>query len=844
MFGGLEEALDGLQVNLRLPDLWQQEAIRSVRAGNDVIVSAPTGAGKTFIFEVLANEGKRHPQGRQAVFTVPTRALANDKWREWKSAGWNVGIATGDLAVNLDAPVIVATLETQRERFLSGNGPWLLVIDEYQMIGDRRRGLHYELAVALAPEDTRLLLMSGSVSNANRVKEWLERLGRPAEVVETKTRPVPLDEIPIEAFHRTAPGKYRNFWQRLALNTLLSDKGPLLIFAPHRKAAEKIAWKIAEVLPEDDPIRVGDKEIEAVCSGDIRRLIKKRVAFHHSGLSFAERAAVVEPLAKSGQLHVIVATMGLAAGINFSVRSVFVSDTSYQDGPFQRDVSPDELLQMFGRAGRRGLDKTGYVICGDRSPRIYDAHPLELHRQNELDWPTLIRRMHYAHEAGAAPMGAARELRDRLFSRQQINLGFRSPNEGNEKDGEALFGLKPTRKEIRNARGEWEPIRAGRESSAPLEAALVWKRGRYHTAESDSELITGLLPNRTRLCRLDQKGEKGRRYGLDLAVATEIESRSFALTKTVRKYIGAGKGDSAYSIEEIESLLLEALAEVIAPAVFDGLIQRGKGLYLTGHFKTVELSVYLDSGDVPLHEPETRLVEIKTKTHLTDSVSGEVIETTSGTAAFAWRKLRLIDEGGVPTPRGVLFSFFQGGEGLAVVAALEDPHYPVDEIILHLANLRAGHRFELDAVPQAERLVESVGSERLAAACRQAHGAVDFEGYLRLGLPVQYGEGAAEVMSLMLEGKLFKLLSHGVPLEFGAGDVERAFVEWLSLLRHITHAPALDNARWMELREAASRELALRDRRSPLDSLPELPASVLQKPPRHGIPFRSIRTPS
>ena len=384
MFGGLEEALDGLQVNLRLPDLWQQKAIRGIREGNDVIVSAPTGAGKTLIFEVLANEGKPHPQGRQAVFTVPTRALANDKWREWRRAGWNDGIATGDLAEKLDAPVIVATLETQRERFLSGEGPWLLAIDEYQMIGDRRRGLHYELAVSLAPEDTRLLLMSGSVSNASRVEEWFTRLGRPVLHVETKDRPVPLDEIPLEAFPRTAPRNYRNFWQRLALNALLSDAGPLLIFAPHRKAAEKIAAKIAEALPEDDPLR-GNKEYETLCSAEVRRLVRKRVAFHHSGLSFSERAAVVEPLAKAGQLHVIVATMGLAAGINFSVRSVFVAETNYQDGPFERDVSPDELLQMFGRAGRRGLDKTGYVIVGDRSPRIYDAHPLELRHLQLVD---------------------------------------------------------------------------------------------------------------------------------------------------------------------------------------------------------------------------------------------------------------------------------------------------------------------------------------------------------------------------------------------------------------------------------------------------------------------------
>lgn len=848
MFGGLEEAFDGLQVNLRLPDLWQQKAIRAVREGNDVIVSAPTGAGKTFIFELLANGGKRHPQGRQAVFTVPTRALANDKWREWRAAGWHVGIATGDLAENLDAPVIVATLETQRERFLSGRGPWLLVIDEYQMIGDRHRGLHYELAVALAPEDTRLLLMSGSVSNAVRVEEWLRRLGRPVVFVETKTRPVPLQEIPVEAFPRTAPGKIRDFWQRLAVNTLLSDCGPLLIFAPHRRAAEKIAGKIAEVLPEDDPIRSGDRQFDAICSPAVRRLIRKRVAFHHSGLSFAERAAVVEPLAKAGQLHVIVATMGLAAGINFSVRSVFVAETSYQDGPFQREVSPDELLQMFGRAGRRGLDETGYVICGDRSPRLYDAHPLELHRQSELDWPTLIRRMHLAGAAGGSPVEAARDLRDRLFSRVPIPLGFRDAGNAAMGDGKghgaSLFGLKPTRKEIRNATGAWEPVRPGREATRPLSESLSWHRGRYRSAESDSTLIASLLPPKARLCRLDARERGPKRYGLELAVATEREGGGFELTKAIRQLFGEKEKRSRYESEEIAALLPGVIASRIVPAKVESFVQRGRSLYLTGHFRDAEVEVYLDSGETALFRPEMRFVEIETKTHFTDERSGERIETAPGTAAHAWRKLRLIDEAGVPTQRGILFSLFQGGEGLAIAAALEDPHYPVEDMVLHLANLRAGHRFELDAVPHADQLVASVGSERLAAACRQAHGAVDHEGYLRLGLPVQYGEGAAEVMALMLEGKLFRLFASSARLEFGAGDVERAFVEWLSLLRHIVHAPEVAGERWMELKEAAARQLSLRDRRSPLASLPELPASVLQKPPRHGISFRSLRTPS
>src|SRR6187399_539413 len=123
--------LKGLEINLVVPDLWQQEAVRALQAGRDVVVQAPTGSGKTYIFELLYSSLKG-----QAVFTVPTRALANDKLAEWRVRGWDVGIATGDLALNLDARVIVATLETQRARFLRGDGPKLFVVDEYQMIGD------------------------------------------------------------------------------------------------------------------------------------------------------------------------------------------------------------------------------------------------------------------------------------------------------------------------------------------------------------------------------------------------------------------------------------------------------------------------------------------------------------------------------------------------------------------------------------------------------------------------------------------------------------------------------------------------------------------------------------
>jgi len=841
MEGGLEQALGGLTRGLFLPDLWQQRAIRAVDAGRDVIVSAPTGAGKTLVFESLV-EGRKLPPGGQAIYTVPTRALANDKWREWKKKGWKVGIATGDLATDLDAPVVVATLETQRERLLAGDGPAMLVIDEYQMIGDRRRGLNYELAIALAPEHTRLLLMSGSVRNPGSVAEWFERLGRLVEVVETADRPVPLEEIPVEALPHPAPRGITTFWQRLAVGVLLSGYGPLLVFATHRRSAEKIAAKIAEVLPDDDPIDLGDDVARNACPADRARLLRKRVAVHHSGLPFAERAGIIEPLAKAGQLRVVVATMGLAAGINFSVRSVFVAHTRYQDGPFEREVRPDELLQMFGRAGRRGLDETGYIISGRQSPGLHDARPLDLRRANELDWPTLIRRMGHAVAAGDTPFEAARTLRDRLFSRQRIRLGLgdRADSEPGTDDGEdagdgpgggALFNLVPTRREIRSASGEWEAESRDSEGSAALGEALSFVKGRYRPAESDARLVEERLPAGMRLCRLDEKSDRKRRYGAEWPVATRGGKDEFFLTKSARKRTGIGRDRATFSREEAEALFPELFAEVLGPVSFHDLEERGGTLYLRGHFALHPVPVTFDSSGRPLARPERRTVEVKRDTHFLDEQTGEAFHPRAGSPAHAWRELGLIDDQGVPTRRGTLFSFFQHGEGLAIAAALEDPHYPVGELVRHLANLRGGHRFEIGD-PAFEG-----GSERLAAACRRAYGPVDHEGYLRLGLPPGYGEGAAETIQLWLEGRLPELFGRRRrdPLDFGPGDVERACVEWLSLLRHVRGAPDCDDERWRALREAAVAELKRHDRRSPLARLPELPAATLQKPPRNRI---------
>ena len=407
----------GLETNLVVPDIWQQEAVRALRDGKDVVVQAPTGSGKTFIFELLYPSLKG-----QAIFTVPTRALANDKLAEWRARGWDVGIATGDLAMNLNAKVLVATLETQRARFLRRDGPRLLVVDEYQMIADPVRGVHYELALALAPPETQLLLLSGSVQNPKDVVAWFQRIGRNAVLIAHNERPVPLQEIDLGRLPDSQFVQSRSLWPRLIGKALRADLAPVLVFAPRRNASEEMAQAIAAAIPSRDPLPLSAAQV-ALAGKRLAKLLRSRVAYHHSGLSYAVRAGLIEPLAKAGQLNVVVATMGLAAGINFSMRSVLITDTRYMAGNFERHVQPDELLQMFGRAGRRGLDETGFVLILPDIPRLGDARPRQLKRATQVDWPSLVSVMRGASDRGEQPFAAAVELSRSLYSTQQVAIG-------------------------------------------------------------------------------------------------------------------------------------------------------------------------------------------------------------------------------------------------------------------------------------------------------------------------------------------------------------------------------------------------------------------------------------
>jgi superfamily II DNA/RNA helicase len=407
--------LEALQ-QLRLPDAWQAEAIRALVAGEDVIVQAPTGAGKTFIFEQYFQQ-KRGPG--QVIYTVPTRALANDKFAEWTRQGWRVGITTGDLAYQADAPLVVATLEAQQTPAHAA----LYVVDEYQWLADPLRGNHYEGTILSLPPRTQLLLLSGSVANPGTVRDWLVRLdrGRKVTLIEQRERPVPLDEVEIESLARNVPDAITGYWARRIAGALRDDLGPILVFAPHRKEAEKIARDVAARIPCPQPLRL-TKDQENAAGPDLAKLLGQRVAFHHSGLSYVQRAGLVEPLAKGGQLRVVVATLGLSAGINFSLRSVLVTATSFTAGGLPREVTSAELLQMFGRAGRRGLDDQGYVLVSERSPRLGQARTGHLRRGAPLPWRPLLQAL----AKGGPIEQVSADFQRRLFTTEFIPLGIES----------------------------------------------------------------------------------------------------------------------------------------------------------------------------------------------------------------------------------------------------------------------------------------------------------------------------------------------------------------------------------------------------------------------------------
>ena len=796
-----------------VPDLWQQQAVTALREGQDVVVQAPTGAGKTLIFELWSNQGKNRGQ---AIYTVPTRALANDKLAEWRSRGWDVGIATGDLAENLGAPVLVATLETQKTRLIGGNGPALLVVDEYQMLNDRDRGLNYELAIALAPPQTQLLLLSGSVANPQDVVKWLQRLGRKAVLIRSDHRPVPLEDVHANSLSYHVPAEIRGYWPRLVIKALAEDLGPILIFAPRRQAAESMAAELARQLPTPNPLQLSTEQ-KLVVGEHLAKLLKSRITCHHSGLSYGARAGVIEPLAKAGQLRVVVATMGLAAGINFSLRSVALAGESYRRDEAEQLLKPDELLQMFGRAGRRGLDQTGFVLITPNELRLLDSHPGHLSRSGAVDWSALLGIMSAAAQHGRDPFGEAVRTQERLFTTKPIFLGveesLRHPDVrcGLRTDAERARYVRKRVREMQNSRGEWETFPAPAQvplkdirvmpiGQTPPSAPSHWQSVLYFPAALE-KVGTGTL------CVLSEDAQ-GKTCGRALTVADRLGHDRVLLAKWIRRLTNWNGRQVAMAVweEKIVPLVKERLAQQKTPVLrFQVEAQRIVALV---SIADLTMRVPVDRHGIAIWKPVEREV------FQADCAQCALVpvcrQLTSATGvALLWRRLGLVDAGGVPTLRGRIVSFFTQGDGLAIAAALEDATYPLDELIYDLANLDAGFRFAGEDINR--------WGGRLGIVCHEKYGLQSIPGYLENGVPPKYGAGAEQIVASIHKNPLDK--QGWITDLLGPGDIDRVIIEWRSLLRQIAHAPDLDWPRWRAL-QAMARTI-LNETESP--TLTELP---------------------
>ena len=377
-------------------DPWQRQAFDALQRGASVVVDAPTTAGKTRVVEAYFAMNINNP-GFRAAYTTPVKSLSNDKLRELRQmfGSENVGIATGDIKENLDAPIVVATLESYRNSLLGVEpdlGRNLVVFDEYHFLQDESRGSAWEEALILTPKSCQVLLLSASVANAEEFRVWLNKLsGKEVELVRTITRPVPLtslvytnnewllaDSLPQNVFAHPnrrlmeMPVRPDELVPRL-LGLEKIGLTPCIVYAGRRLACENLAFAIMkslEPLSQEHSEKIGaalqESHEEVKCLSFIpmqmRRMLQTfGVGFHHSGLAPPARMGV-EKLVKLGLLRYCTATMGLSVGINFAVRSALISDYTRPGEAGFTDYNPSEVLQMLGRAGRRGRDPVGFSL--------------------------------------------------------------------------------------------------------------------------------------------------------------------------------------------------------------------------------------------------------------------------------------------------------------------------------------------------------------------------------------------------------------------------------------------------------------------------------------------------
>lgn len=400
-------------------DIFQREAFIALEADKNVLVSAPTGSGKTLVADFGIYLTKR--RGLRSIYTTPIKALSNQKYRELveRYGIENIGLLTGDNSINKEAPIVVMTTEVLRnmiyEDYQKILDIGLVVMDEVHYLADRNRGVVWEEVLILLPKEIVIVALSATVSNANEIGDWLTQIRGITEVIIENRRPVPLEQyvvtktdiIPLFSdeenrsinrdlvrIHQAAQSrrsvKYRkadhtsvvpsqdNVIRQLSKNKLL----PAIYFIFSRKqcdvAVENLLASKAK-LNTDAEAAECDKFIKPVLNalaGEDWNLlgidrwqaaIRRGFAAHHAGLLPVIKETT-EKLFQNGLIKLVFATDTLALGINMPARSVVLDKLDKWNGESHELLSAAEYTQITGRAGRRGIDSRGAsVICFSRA---------------------------------------------------------------------------------------------------------------------------------------------------------------------------------------------------------------------------------------------------------------------------------------------------------------------------------------------------------------------------------------------------------------------------------------------------------------------------------------------
>lgn len=336
----------------------QEEAILELLEGRHVVLETPTGSGKSLV--ALALHFKALCEGKTSWYTSPIKALVNEKFFALCDAFGpeRVGLMTGDASINRDAPIVCCTAEILSNAALRGETHVdTVVMDEFHYYGDRDRGAAWQIPL-LTLEDTAFLLMSATLGNVAPITEEIERFtGRKVAHVRSTDRPVPLTfeyrDVPL---HETiqdllaqgeAPVYLVNFSQRecpeQAQNLMSID-----ICSKEEKQA--LSQALAEA------------KFDTPQGKELRRFLAHGIGLHHAGLLPRYRR-LVERLAKKGLLKVISGTDTLGVGVNIPLRTVLLTRLFKYDGEKNRLLTVRELLQIAGRAGRKGYDDHGRVVA-------------------------------------------------------------------------------------------------------------------------------------------------------------------------------------------------------------------------------------------------------------------------------------------------------------------------------------------------------------------------------------------------------------------------------------------------------------------------------------------------